>query len=62
MIIKCKRISDLKVGRERDITFNIDDIDFYDLYMENDLEELLNEIPYEELEEYMAKRKLANEK
>ena len=43
-----------------DIRLGIEGINFYKMYMENDTEEIkkfLNEIPLEELEEYILKRK-----
>lgn len=45
---------------QSNVRLNIKGINFYNMYMENDTEEIekfLNEIPLEELEEYILKRK-----
>ena len=46
------------------IRINAKGVNFYNMYMENDvevIEKLLNEIPMEELEQYILKRKEENE-
>ena len=47
-----------------DVIINAKGINFYNMYMENGvevIEKLLNEIPIEELEQYILKRKKENE-
>lgn len=62
MRIECE---DIDVSSYKsNIRLNAKGINFYNMYMENEtevIEKLLNEIPLEELEQYILKRKGENE-
>lgn len=62
MRIECE---DIEVSSYKsNIRINAKNINFYNMYMENEIEvikKLLNEMPIEELEQYILKRKAENE-
>lgn len=62
MRIECEDI-DISLYKSN-IRINAKGINFYNMYMENGIEvieKILNEIPIEELEQYILKRKEENE-
>lgn len=56
MKIKCGYIDDISVSCDKNIILNLRDVSFYSLYMNNDIKLILDEIPLEELQEYINKR------
>lgn len=56
MIVKCDNV-DIKTRTDNNLRIECKNVNFYSLYMDNDLEELLKEIPLDELEKHIKERK-----
>lgn len=58
MIIKCENAEIMPlIMFDRGLNIDCKNIDMYSLYMDNDLEELLKNIPLDELEKHIKGRK-----
>lgn len=57
MKIRCEDANITTSTFHRELIVDLTNVDFYDLYMENNLDELLKEIPASEIREHLEKRK-----
>lgn len=56
MIAICKWINTVLVECGNILEVELEEVDYYRLYMDNDMTKILDEIPTEELEAYLKKR------
>lgn len=57
MIVRCGYIHNIKATPSgRDLYLELEGVDYYRLYMDNDMDKILDEIPTEELEAYLKKK------
>lgn len=57
MTIRCGYTHNIKpTDSGRDLYIELEDVNYYDFWMNNDMTKILDEIPTEELEAYLKKR------
>lgn len=50
-------ISAFSLCGNKGVRAELENVDYYSLYVDNDMDKILDQIPTEELEEYLSKRK-----
>lgn len=56
IIIKCSHIKYLRSDMHNNLLIDIDSLDYYHFYMTNNYVKLLDEVPLNELKDYVTKR------
>ena len=57
MIVRCEYLHSIKsTASGKDLYIELEDVNYYDFWMNNDMAKILDEIPTEELEAYLKKR------